>query len=153
MRWIIVIIIQASPKPPLYDFPPFLGWLLPDLVHDHGIPWPAHLSAVVKAINCRQVCRSWNDHVNGWFSDFLKTQNNSFTVRRAVFVWGWCWEPGLSRPHRSLQSDAAEAETNHQLLWPALQPLSGRDNPAFIIISTQWKCFVTFDQTKTITPV
>ena len=42
LKWIITPrlykIIPASLNPPLYDCPPSLSWVLPDLVHYHGIP-------------------------------------------------------------------------------------------------------------------
>ena len=52
-----------SLNPPLYDCPPLLCWVLPDLVHYHCIPISADLSAVVKGL---QAVKANHQH------DFLK---------------------------------------------------------------------------------
>ena len=41
--------IPTSLYPPLYDCPPLLCWVLPDLVHNNRIPCLADLSANIKA--------------------------------------------------------------------------------------------------------
>ena len=42
--------IPTSLNTPLYDFPPLLCWVLPDLAHNKGIPCLTDLSANIKAV-------------------------------------------------------------------------------------------------------
>ena len=63
------MISPASLNPPLYDCPPLLCWILPDLVHNHGIPSPADLSAVVKVLRAVEA-----NHQHNFLKDARMTQ-------------------------------------------------------------------------------
>ena len=71
----IICDIPTSLNPPLYDRPPLLCWVLPDLVHYHGIPCFADLSAVVQTLNAVKP-----NHKHDFLKDARMTQHEVLSV-------------------------------------------------------------------------
>ena len=78
-RWIIFLDIPGSLNPPPYDCPPLLSWVLKDLVHDHGIPCFADLSAAVEALSAVKA---------NYQHDFLKDVGMAQHEPVLIVLWG-----------------------------------------------------------------